>query len=91
MKMITGDTCHHPVTATLTQYTLSKSEIVNITVRGRMRNPLPARHSSQRIWSSLTASGACANTNSICVLTSFSKLVIVNTNNVIQHPAAQET
>ncbi len=52
-------TRHHPVTA----YKLSKSEIINITVWKRLRNPLmPGR-------SCLTANGARANTNSVHVLT----------------------
>ncbi len=67
VRMIT-DTCLHPVS-----YKLSKSEIVNITVWGRLWNPLTAGRSR------LTASGAHVNTNSVRVLTSVNQFWQIQT------------
>ncbi len=54
-------------------YKLSKSEILNITVRGRLCNPLRTGRSR------LTASGARANANSIRVLTSVNQFRQIQT------------
>ncbi len=59
---------------------LSKSEIVNITVQGRLRNPLPAGHSH------LTASSARSNANSVRVLTSVNQFGWIQKTWLFQHP-----